>query len=79
MRLDCAGNDIDHMAVSAIPLGGTSVMRIVSVRSCCRTGTNLDGEDMYDETEIWLDEERARKLFNWLAVWLHGKDPSDDE
>jgi len=79
MRLDCVGNDTDHMSVRVNMMGTTRDPRIVSVRTCCRAGTDDDGEDVYDETEIWLDETRARKLFNWLAVWLHGKDPSDDE
>lgn len=79
MRIDCAGYDTDHMMVRTNTTGSTLGLRIVSVRTCCRAGTNYDGEGIYDETEIWLDEDRARKLFNWLAVWLHGKDPSDDE
>jgi hypothetical protein len=25
-----------------------------------------------DATSVYLDEERARALFNWLGAWLHG-------
>lgn len=80
MRLDCVGNDTDHLSIRNNEISpGTSSYRIVSLRSYCRSGTDDDGEDIYEETEIWLDEERARKLFNWLAVWLHGKVPNDDD
>ena len=32
----------------------------------------LSTEACAQETLIILDEERARALFNWLGVWLHG-------
>jgi len=56
--------DVHRPEVTSFPY--ERVVRIVGVQP----NTSDPGE-----TEIWLDDEDARKLFNWLGAYLHGGSP----
>jgi hypothetical protein len=62
LKLSCAAADPDDTKDSP------DVMHIEHVGELVHINTKDGGA----ETLHFLDENRARELFNWLGVWLHG-------
>jgi len=69
--LRCQVVHADSVVVESHARSGINELK-VNVRMRDDEASEVRGGDTYVEAPIWLDDEQARKLFNWLGVWLHG-------
>jgi hypothetical protein len=59
LKVSCAGGSEDHLYLSDATINGQG------------SALQLTVYENNKDALIYLDESRARQLFNWLGVWLH--------
>ena len=69
IKIPCAvTGDTDYLLVESL----SEKPRTISINCVRAVARASDDNWVFNETDIRFDEERARALFNWLGVWLHG-------